>query len=175
MDLEDAISTIAPGLLRFCRGVTGDRDLAEEIAQEALTALVGWWRREGSPDSPQAFAFGVARRIARRALWRRRLFRPLDTLSANKSPAPDPQESAHQRTELQRTCEALGHLSTRDREAILLAAAGELTTAEAAELLGISRSAFKMRVHRARKQLHRTLETSHESGQEEKRVPLGVG
>ena len=140
-----------------------------------MTALVGWWRREGPPDSPRAFAFTVARRTARRALWRRRLFRPIDALSSSEPTGPDPQESAHQRAEFRRMCEALKRLSSRDREAILLAAAGELSTRDAAGLLGISRSAFKMRVHRARRQLQQELERSHESGPGKGRVVVGAG
>jgi len=49
-------------------------------------------------------------------------------------------------------------LPGKDREALLLVAAGELGLAESARVLGISLSALKMRVHRARKRLQQLLE-----------------
>lgn len=40
MELEAEIEALAPRLLRYCLGRLGDRALAEEVSQEALTALV---------------------------------------------------------------------------------------------------------------------------------------
>jgi len=54
MDLESEVEEIAPRLLRYCLGEIGDRGLAEEAAQEGLTALVQRWRRQGPPESPAA-------------------------------------------------------------------------------------------------------------------------
>jgi RNA polymerase sigma-70 factor (ECF subfamily) len=64
--------------------------------------------------------------------------------------------------ELSRIAAALRRLPARDREALLLAAAGELGTAEAARVVGISSSAYKMRLHRARRRLHELLERPDE-------------
>lgn len=62
------------------------------------------------------------------------------------------------RDDLARTLEALRRLPSRDREALLLVVAGELPTRAAAQVLGISLSAFKMRLHRARRRLVELLE-----------------
>jgi RNA polymerase sigma-70 factor (ECF subfamily) len=43
---------------------TGDFDAAEEAAQEAFTAAVDQWRREGIPDSPAAWIIQTARHKA---------------------------------------------------------------------------------------------------------------
>ena len=75
------------------------------------------------------------------------------------SPDPDPEERTLARADLERTLGALDRLPRRHREALLLVAAGQLDTASAAGILGISRSALKMRVHRARKQLQHLMET----------------
>jgi RNA polymerase sigma-70 factor (ECF subfamily) len=64
------------------------------------------------------------------------------------------------RSELSRALAALGRLPVRDREALLLVAAGGLATVEAARVLGVSPGALKMRVHRARKRLTELLEVS---------------
>jgi len=162
-DLESVVSRLGPDLLRFCIGVSGDPATGEELAQEALTALVRYWRREGPPDSPPAFAFTVARRAARRARVRRRLLLPLGfLLEGQPHPGPNPHEAACQRSELSETLAALRGLAPRDREAILLAASGNHSVDEASRILGISASAFKMRLHRARRRLSSALEWNHE-------------
>lgn len=157
--LEELITGLAPGVLRYCRARTGDPALAEEVAQEALAALVSRWRSGGSPDSPAAFVFAIARRRAARHARRRRLTASLDLVFGVREtpadPQPDPETRAADRQRLKRVREVLSKLSARDREALLLAAAGDLDTATAARTLGISKSAYKMRLHRARRRLDR--------------------
>lgn len=160
MDLEATVNELAPQLLRYCLGQTRDMALAEEVAQDALTALVQRWRRQGPPDCPAAFAFAIARRRAFRLTFQRRLLQPLHALLDGHSEAPDPETRAVSRTELGRTLAALRRLSGKDREALLLAAAGELGLGETARVLGISLSALKMRIHRARKRLQQLLEVT---------------
>lgn len=172
MELEATVAELAPRVLRYCLGRTGVPEVAEEVAQDALAALVGRWRRHGPPESPEAFVFAVARRRAFRVGVRRRLLLPLVALSdghgdvrptaAAPSLAPGAEERVAARGELSRTLAALRHLPARDRAALLLVAAGGLATAEAARVLGVSPGAFKMRVHRARKRLTELLEVSDE-------------
>jgi RNA polymerase sigma-70 factor, ECF subfamily len=158
MELETTVEELAPQLLRYALGQTGDAALAEEAAQEALTALVQRWRRHGPPECPAAFAFAVARRRAFRLTFHRRLMEPLHALFNGHDPKPGPEETAASRTDLGRALAALRKLPGHDREALLLVAAGELGVGEGARVLGISVSALKMRVHRARKRLHQLLE-----------------
>mgnify|MGYP001819043924 CR=1 FL=1 len=56
---------------------------------------------------------------------------------------------------------ALASLPERQRQALLLAATGDLDVRSAAQVLGISESAFKMRVHRARRRLVSRMELNH--------------
>ena len=161
MDLESAIERLAPELLRFCTGLTRDPAEGEELAQEALASLVRYWRTQGPPQSPAAFAYTVARRQAHR--WRSRLrrFLPSDLLESRHHPAPGPEATSMHTERLQGALRALGKLTERDREAILLAADPELAVEEAARVLGINPSAFKMRVHRARQRLCSLMEMGH--------------
>ncbi len=160
MDLEATLLDLTPRLLRYCVGRAADPTLGEEIAQETLTALVGRWRRHGPPDSAEAFVFTVARRRLGRALMRRRLAEPLETLFHVRDAAPDPEARALGRDDLAHSLVKLAELPAREREALLLVAGGELDTARAAEVLGISKSALKMRLHRGRKHLQELLEDS---------------
>jgi RNA polymerase sigma-70 factor, ECF subfamily len=159
MELETAVKELAPQLLRYSLGKTGDAGLAEEVAQDALAALVQRWRRHGPPECPAAFVFAVARRRAGRLILQRRLLEPLHAwLDGRSSPLPGPEERATLRTDLGRTLAALRRLSGPDREALLLVGVADLGPTEGARVLGISVSALKMRVHRARKRLLQLLE-----------------
>lgn len=160
MDLEATLFDLAPRLVRYCVGRAADPALGEEVAQETLTALVTRWRRHGPPDSPEAFVFTVARRRLGRALLRRRLLEPLETLLRERDAGADPERRAVARNALARLLEKLAELPGGEREALLLVAGAELDTASAARLLGISKSALKMRVHRARRRLQLLLEDS---------------
>lgn len=156
------MTELAPRLLRYCAGWTRERGAAEDIVQDTLMALIRRWQQMGPPDSVDAFAFSIARRKAYRAVVRQRLFEPLMTILGRHHPGADPEKSVVVKAEMARTRRGLATLPARDREAILLVAAGEIGMAEAAEVLGISISALKMRLLRARKRLAGILEKDHE-------------
>lgn len=59
--------------------------------------------------------------------------------------------------------EALKSLSREDREALLLVAWEELTPSQAAGSLGISATAFRVRLHRARRRFIKNLERKEPS------------
>ncbi len=158
MDLDAAVRDLAPRLLGYCVLRTGDRGLAEDIAQEALAALVRRWRRQGPPDSPAAFVFAIARRRAARAVVRRRLWLPLEAIRQEPARWVDPEEALVERHERRRLMLALARLRRRDREVLLLVAVGGLSLNEAATTLGTTLSAAKMRALRARRRLRELLE-----------------
>jgi RNA polymerase sigma-70 factor, ECF subfamily len=162
VDLENIIRELTPGLLRYCRARTRDRNLAEEIAQESLVALIMRWNSHGAPESAKAFLFAVARRKAARAIFRRRLLLPLQILAGSRDHAPDPEEAVLHRDGYTQLARALEQLPARDREALLIVAVGDLNTSEAARVLGISESALKMRTLRARQRLHALMEDGNE-------------
>ncbi|MCB1035624.1 MAG: sigma-70 family RNA polymerase sigma factor [Acidobacteria bacterium] len=162
MDLETTIEELAVPLLRYCLGKTGSRELAEDLAQEALTALVQRWRRHGAPKDAAGFVFTVARRRAGRWLRRRALLRPMEQLVERASLAPGPAEECRHRNEVALARSALQGLSARDREILLLVAAGDLQVQQAATVCRISLSAAKMRLHRARRRLAEQMEKNHE-------------
>ncbi|RPJ84180.1 MAG: hypothetical protein EHM13_05480, partial [Acidobacteria bacterium] len=62
MDLEQAVGDLTPRLLRYCLARTRNTALAEDVAHDALVALVQRWRRYGPPESVDAFVFAIARR-----------------------------------------------------------------------------------------------------------------
>jgi RNA polymerase sigma-70 factor (ECF subfamily) len=157
MDLERTVEELARPLLRFSIGMTGDVALAEEAAQDALTALVARWRRKGPPESPSAFVFAIARRRGIRMCIRRRLFAPLESVPDGRSCSPDAEVSVGSRIKLRRTIEALQRLPSRDRNVLLVAASEDADLVEAARRAGVAPSAYRMRLHRARRRLRALL------------------
>lgn len=87
MDLAEVISGLAPRLIAYLCARTGNRALAEDLAQDALIALVQTWRRHGPPDSPDAFVFAIAKRRAGRALRGRPSCHPSTPCGEREMPA----------------------------------------------------------------------------------------
>jgi RNA polymerase sigma-70 factor (ECF subfamily) len=159
VDLDLAVRELAPKLMGYCAARTGDPTLAEDVAQDALAALIRRWRRDGPPDSPTAFVFAIARRRCARAMVRRRLLLPLDGARARPDSRRDPEAALVDQAERRRVTAALRALRRKDRDLLLLLAAGDLTMSDAARLFGVSTSAIKMRASRARQHLRSLLES----------------
>ncbi len=158
MDLDEVVRNLAPRLLRYAMGRTGSLALAEDVAQQALTALVQRWRGPGPPECPEAFVFAIARRRAGRVVVRQRLLVPLQVLTWRATEAADPEALAAASEDGHLLRAGLAQLARLDREALLLVGAGGLRSADAARLLGISESAVRMRGLRARRRLAPLLE-----------------
>jgi len=153
---------LAPRLIAYALARTGCRRTAEDIAQDALTALVRRWRHVGPPESPDAYVFAIARRRVGRAIIRRALTMPLEMIRGVAADEPAVDQSYEQRAELAIVMRALRALPRADREALLLRLVGELPFTEIAVLMHTSPAAVKMRISRARRRLVNSLpERSH--------------
>lgn len=153
VDLDDVVRALAPRLIAYALARTGRLEIAEDVAQDALTALVRRWRRAEPPESPAAFVFAIARRRAGRLVARRALFAPLDMLRDVARDEPTVEQAYERRADLAIVRSALRALSRADREALLLRSAGELPFEEIAVVMGTSPAAVKMRISRARRRL----------------------
>jgi RNA polymerase sigma-70 factor (ECF subfamily) len=156
--LEETVRGLAPRILRYAVACTGNLSTGEDVAQESLEALVRHWRQAGPPQSAEAFVFSIARRRAARAVIRRKLWVPIEQVLGRRDGAPSPETQALSHAEHDRTRAALARLPRHEREALILVALGEVGCSDAAVALGLSVSALKMRVHRARKRLVAELE-----------------
>ena len=128
-----------------------DPATAEEVVSE--TFVIAWRKLGDVPaDAPLPWLLAVARRVlanVRRGERRRgALTERLATESV--SVAEPPEDPA--------LFDALARLSERDREVLLLHAWEGLDNTEAATVLGISASAYGVRLHRARGRLGRELD-----------------
>jgi RNA polymerase sigma-70 factor (ECF subfamily) len=140
----------------------GDRGLGEEIAQESLAALVKTWNTSGMPRNPDAFVFAIAKRRARRLLFRRSLLLPLEHLWNLRGPGMDPEQAAIETDRRTRLLAAIRRLPRAEREAVLLVVGDGQKVHDAAAMSGVSVSAMKMRLSRARGRLALLMDGNHE-------------
>lgn len=140
------------------------RRLPADSVQDAVaeTFAVAWRRRDRVPDEPFPWLLAVARRVIanHRRTARRRATVPLVDV---------PQPAAADGRDLSDVLAALNGLPERDREALMLAAWEGLSAAQAARVLGCSPTAFRLRLHRARRKLAAGLDD--ESGTRHRAVP----
>ena len=139
-------------IVRMLHRRTGDRERAEELAQEVFSRAVA-----APPRSPRPWLFAVAlnlvREEGRRAVRRDRR---LELYQAEQpSWAPSPEEGLLREERIAGVRKALDRLTDRDREALLLNAEG-LGYDEIAEALGLSRGSVGTTLSRARRRLVET-------------------
>ena len=137
------------------RAVT--REDAEDVVAE--TFLTAWRRLEEVPRGGGArpWLYGVARNaLANQRRGQRRRGRLWGRLEAE--PAPAGWHGAKTDDELAPVAAAYERLKAGDRELLALAAWEELDPGEIATVLGCSRNAARIRLHRARRRLARELQ-----------------
>jgi len=143
-------------LFRVARSVLRDDAEAEDALQQAY--IVGFTRLS-QLHSPARFRGWITRITAREAL-RLRGHRPPLTLVERPEPddAPGP-ECRALRTELRGLLErAIDALPDAYRSVIVMRDVQELSTRETAEALEVSEESVRVRLHRARRALRRSLE-----------------
>jgi RNA polymerase sigma-70 factor (ECF subfamily) len=119
--------------------------------------VVAWRRLPEVPDDPLPWLLGVARRVLanrRRGADRERALR--ERMRSQWLPAPSAAEG-DEATGRRAVWEAVGALSERDREVLLLVAWEGLAPARAARVLGISANTFAVRLYRAKRRFRRAL------------------
>ncbi|WP_027346517.1 RNA polymerase sigma factor [Hamadaea tsunoensis] len=145
-----------PQVVRYVLRRTADADLAAELAQD--TFAVAWRRRRDVPEHCLPWLYAVARRLLANH-WRagRSGERAMAEVDAGywDGDADAVAGVADLRT-------ALGALSEADQEILRLVGWEELTVAEAAQVLGCTRTTAAVRLHRARKRLLASLDRPRE-------------
>jgi RNA polymerase sigma factor (sigma-70 family) len=120
-ELERLFHQRFPDLYRYLHRLSGDGALAEDIAQDAFLRL---FDRGEMPDEPMAWLITVATNLLRddrrRTGRRLRLMAGADDDVGRGARPPDPDVSVVRTERQHQVREALGRLSLRDRQALLL-------------------------------------------------------
>lgn len=136
--------------------------LAHDVTSE--TFLLVWRRLEDVPDEPRAWLLGVARKaLANQLRGERRRAMLVRRATTVWEPVSERADELGLDDELMLAFDAL---AAADREAIALIAWEGCSYDEAAQVMGCSRGAFAVRLHRARRQLAGAL------GESRRTVPL---
>lgn len=143
-----------PRLFRYFDRLSGEPDLAADLAQEALVRL---YRRGAMPDRPELWLITVALNLFRNtrstSTRRRRLLTLARAESVLADPPPTPAQAAEAGESYQRVRDAMSRLSQREQQMLLLRAEGysyrdiattlDLNEASVGTLLARAKSAFR--------------------------------
>jgi RNA polymerase sigma-70 factor (sigma-E family) len=124
-----------PRLVKALTAYTGDRDLAAELAQEALARAHRDWSRVSGMDSPGGWVHRVAVNLANSSIRRRRLERLALARAAARTSEAQPAQAGHDSTGVLR---ALTNLPRRQREAVALRFLLDLSVEQTAARMGCS-------------------------------------
>jgi RNA polymerase sigma-70 factor, ECF subfamily len=154
-----AFDAHAEQVLRFSRRRLGDHDAAWDVVTETFTTAWRHWRERPEPPEllPWLYAIaGNAVRDQRRSAGRRSRLAARLSSAVRAGPGYDPADGVVLGQSL---AGALAQMPERDQELLRLVAWEELTDARALGLvLGLSPSAVRVRLHRARRRLRRLLD-----------------
>jgi RNA polymerase sigma factor (sigma-70 family) len=143
-----------PKLYRYLNRLSGEPDLAADIAQEAFVKL---YRRGSMPDSAEAWLVTVAMNLLRNEKsTRNRRLRLLSSPRAEMTlsdPPPSPEERVESNDSRRKVRAALGRITERERRLLLLRAEGysyrdiasalDLNEGSVGALLARARQAFR--------------------------------
>ena len=145
-------------LVRLAVLLVGDVGRAEEIVQDAFVDLVARWTTIRDPGAAAAYlrtcvANGARSHLRHRAVVRRQpMSRP--------SPVNSAETDALVQIEHERVLSVLSGLPGRQREVLILRYYGQLSEAEIADTLGISRGAVKSHNSRGLRSLRTAMEVN---------------
>lgn len=159
-DADEAVTALYTAhyrsLVRLSALLLHDRAVAEEVVQDAFVAMHGAWRRLRDPERALAYLRQSVVNRSRSALRRRRT-------AERYAPAPMPDAASAEHDALtlvehDGVLRALRTLPSRQREVMVLRYYADLSEAQIAEAMGISRGAVKSHASRAMATLRTTLE-----------------
>ncbi len=148
MDFEEFVASRQRALLRMAYLLCGDRHLAEDIVQEALTKCFRRWRRVCRADLPERYVQRVI--VTSHINWvRRRSTSELPKEPEAAQPSGRVDDHAGLIGERDQMMRALGTLPQRQRTIVVLRYYEDLDDRTIAELLDIGESTVRSQRARA--------------------------
>jgi RNA polymerase sigma-70 factor (ECF subfamily) len=149
-----------PHLFRYLNRLSGDADLASDLAQEAFVRL---YRRGSMPDAPSAWLVTASMNLFRNSRTtrsrRKRLLTSARGELAHSDPAPYADRAAGAEDARRRVRAAVDRMPERDRQLLLLRAEG-YGYREIAAALDLNETSVGTLLARARKAFRQSYEDS---------------
>lgn len=167
---RDDLLAIIPQLRSFARGLCGNRDLADDLAQDAMTRA---WAARSSYQPGTNFRawmfmilrnqfYTTIRKNSRMVSWDPEIAERLLVVEA----------SQHDRINVDDVAKALQKLSVEQREVLMLIGANGMSYEEAAEVMGCAIGTIKSRLARGRVALSGLINGPAELDDDEKPEPI---
>lgn len=146
---------------RICYGILGDRHEAEDVTQETF---LKYWQLSGEVRGAKAWLVTVARNKCLDRLRSTKRFIDADPelIEQQQVDERDPSWHTSRDEQLNRLNRLVSQLPEPQRSLVLLFDIQGLSGAECAEALDLNVNQVKVYLHRARRQLRRALESSHD-------------
>lgn len=162
MDFDALFDDAYPPLVRYCQRLTGDADVAEDVAQEAMVRLFAN-AIDGPPPALRAWLFKTATHLIRDRYRvdenRRRL---LQENPVTPSAVEGPERSFERKAERELARTALARLPERDREMLVLRYEG-FSYKEIAEVVNVAASSVGTLLARAERRFVEALDGGWET------------
>jgi RNA polymerase sigma-70 factor (ECF subfamily) len=152
-------------LVNFAYRYLGQREEAEDVAQDAFVRVYFTLSRLRDPSKFAAYLFTTALNLCRRrgqALQRTQGA----TTACVEAIAAGPETATMRESEQAQVLAAIGALAEEYREVVCLRVEDDLSFAEIGEVLGASEGACRVRFHRAREMLREQLTTAGAADEE---------
>ena len=161
VDFDALFAKLHPSLFRYLHRLTGEQDVAEDIAQEAFVRLL----RQSLPEAEvRPWLFTVATNLVRdRARKSERRQRLLMTAPELVTRPPLPDEDAERAERRQAVRDALDRLPARDRQLLLMREEG-FKYDEIAQVIGVASASVGTLIARALKKFVAEYEAREVSG-----------
>lgn len=143
---DEFVTSRWPGLVRLAYGLTGDKWLAEDLAQTALASAYAAWWRVSRADDPDAYVRRILINASNSRFRRRRPAEQSQVMADFPETVPDHATVLGERSALMT---ALAVLPPRQRAVIVLRFWEDLTDAQTAVILGCSASTVRSQAARA--------------------------
>lgn len=148
MQFEEFSREQLPGLVRFAAVLTGDRELAQDVVQDALVRAHQGWRRMAAVDRPDLYMRKIV--VNSYLSWRRRWYQrsvhvTADITRFGEPTAPDP---AWRITDAAQLAGPLAQLSRAQRASIVLRFYEDRDDDEIAAVLGCAPGTVRSHISR---------------------------
>jgi RNA polymerase sigma-70 factor, ECF subfamily len=153
---KEQLLAIIPALRAFARGLCGNRDLADDLVQEAMVRAWAAQQSYTMGTNFRAWMFMIVRNQFYTTMRKNSRISAWDPEAAERLLVAEPTQ--HLGLELADVAHALSKLPVQQREMLMLVSAGGMSYEDAASVTGVAIGTVKSRIARGRAALLQMIE-----------------